>query len=472
MDNVTFQCGNCQKLMAVNPSFLGQQVRCPHCQQVVLAPAPASPTPANPVPEPATLATAQQVPLPPADAPAAPPFEELKETHIGMPGVSELESIFGSPEANSDALFGDGPRGLVEMPLDPAPPQAPAEQSAPAPPPVLGLMEPTLTYHPNESGSPDGKGPTGGTGPEAGAFTLNPNIVDAAGTEVASTAVDSDTLARAIPPQSIRAPADKGGWFIALLVVPLISYSILATIAVVYLRFFQAGPSQPHPLEMIPDVEGENPGVKHVKKRVSVNFHGRQEKDLPSHLRTVLGQRVRIGDLEVTPTSLELRRIEFAMPGKEPEPSDQDCLVLNLHLKNVSNDLAFCPLDPFFYRQWIEPKDGSSKAGMPFTYLTVGKQRFYGGPIGIVERAERHETIKGQQLSKELGPGDEMDSFVCTDPTLEVKEAVEKARSPMLWRIQVRRGLAKTPNRGEVPATAVIGVEFTREDIKTAVAER
>ena len=37
MATVNFQCGHCAKLMAVNATFLGQQVRCPHCQQVVVA---------------------------------------------------------------------------------------------------------------------------------------------------------------------------------------------------------------------------------------------------------------------------------------------------------------------------------------------------------------------------------------------------------------------------------------------------
>src|SRR5262249_39424642 len=41
METVNFQCGHCGKLMGVNTAFLGQQVHCPHCQQVVVAPAAA-----------------------------------------------------------------------------------------------------------------------------------------------------------------------------------------------------------------------------------------------------------------------------------------------------------------------------------------------------------------------------------------------------------------------------------------------
>src|SRR5437763_1257562 len=45
MQTVNFRCGHCNNLMAVGTEFLGQQVRCPHCQNVVVAP-PAAPAPA------------------------------------------------------------------------------------------------------------------------------------------------------------------------------------------------------------------------------------------------------------------------------------------------------------------------------------------------------------------------------------------------------------------------------------------
>jgi hypothetical protein len=251
----------------------------------------------------------------------------------------------------------------------------------------------------------------------------------------------------------------------ALLVVPLISYSILATIAVLWLRFHQqSGANQPHPLEMIPDLEGENPGVKAAKKRVSVDFKGRQEKDLPENLRTTLGRTIQIGDLEVTPLSVEFRAIEFVWPGYNPVKSETDSLVLNLRVKNVSKNSAFHPLDPFFVRRWEEVV-GQTKTGMPFTYLTVGKLRFYGGPLRNDEREEQHESIKGQRLDRELQPGESLETFICTSPDDPVKEAVERTSQPMLWRVQVRRGLVQTPNRGELSASAVVGVEFTSDQI-------
>ena len=101
MQTVQFQCGHCGKLMGVSHEFLGQQVRCPTCQQIVLAPAgegselapsadgnadelflanlqtapigdPPSPeTQPAAAPEPAPEATAPEAPAPEATAPAS-----------------------------------------------------------------------------------------------------------------------------------------------------------------------------------------------------------------------------------------------------------------------------------------------------------------------------------------------------------------------------------------------------------------
>jgi hypothetical protein len=378
-----------------------------------------------------------------------------------------MESIFTSPESNSDALFGGPPRGLVEMPPDPAPtvpvepPPAPSE-----PPALLGPMDTTLSYQRGAAERADVDAPTD---VDAAAFQLGPSNAGAG--EATSTANEEEDLARAIPKPRIRPPADRGGWLIALLIVPLISYSILATIAVIYLRWFHETPTnQPHPLETIPDLEGENPGVRPGKKRVSVNFKERQERDLPPRLRTRLGEPIQIGDLNVEPLSVEFRKIEFLSPQSEPVASADPVLVLNLRLTNTSENLAFHPLDPYFERRWVPVKD-QGKAGMPFTYLTVGKDHFYGGPIKTEEREEHRESIKGQRLGHELQPGESFETFICTSPDDPVQGAVERSRQPMLWRVQVRRGLVKTPNRGDVSASAVIGVEFTRDQVRAAADE-
>lgn len=438
METVNFQCGHCGNLMGVGHEFLGQQVRCPHCQQVVLAPPPPAPAP-----------------------PPAP--EGLQPPRLNLPDLSEPDSIFSSSDAD-DSLFGGSPRPLVELP--------PVEPTASAAPPVP-QVETTEPYAPPETAA-DGAPPAFAPDP----LPPLPEPMSPA-QEPLAPAGEPNLLEQAIPRPVVRAPRQSGGWLIALVIVPLISYSILATIAVLYLRFFQPPPPQPpHPLEMVPDLEGDNKGATRSGKRVSINFQGRQLRELPPNLVTSLGQSLTVGDLEVMPERVERRKITFRVPGYEkPEPSADDCLLLHLRLKNVSRDVVFKPLDPFFYRKWRQEK-GKTDVDMPFSYLTIGERRFFGGPLEYRPRGPKGgrddpmHTIDGQDLNIELKPGEAMRTFVCTDPDdAGVKKALAAAHGPMTWRLHVRRGLVEIPNKGEYSACAVVGVTFTDQDIGRPAAE-
>src|SRR6516225_5521737 len=75
MQTVQFQCGHCGSLMGVGVDLLGQQVRCPTCQQIVTAPASAAPAPPEPVssdsdPENLFLQNLQSAPIGEAPKPA------------------------------------------------------------------------------------------------------------------------------------------------------------------------------------------------------------------------------------------------------------------------------------------------------------------------------------------------------------------------------------------------------------------
>src|SRR5208282_1308015 len=91
MQTVNFLCGHCGKLMAVGSDYLGQQVRCPHCQQVVLAPS-----------------------VPPAPIPPAPVFMDPNITF----NRGEHDSIFG-PTEQTDDLFDAAPSRRLAMPPPP-----------------------------------------------------------------------------------------------------------------------------------------------------------------------------------------------------------------------------------------------------------------------------------------------------------------------------------------------------------------
>ena len=276
-------------------------------------------------------------------------------------------------------------------------------------------------------------------------------------------------------------PRKESGWVIPLLSFPLITYSVLATIALIVLYYrLQQEQERPHPLEMMPDIQGEYPGGK---RQGSASFLRLPPVDepLPDRLRVALGQSLTVGDLEVTPTKVELRRVWIKSPGNQPDEMDEESLVLFLRLKNVSADFVFRPLDPSFDRQWKERRaDGKPNRDRVYTFLELqqGGRRFFGGPVpwapkGAADRP-RPETVfvkeNGREVnqdyhSRELKPGEEMETLICTDHKDHVARALEDYHDGLLWRVQVRRGLVKVHDR-DVSATAVIGVEFTAKDIR------
>jgi hypothetical protein len=258
---------------------------------------------------------------------------------------------------------------------------------------------------------------------------------------------------------AVRMPKTRP-WLVPMLIIPLISYSILATIAAAIL--YAEKQRRIHPLEAIPD-QGENKGATRSKNG-AVKLPD-PAQDLPNRLKVALGDSIRIGDLEVTPEKVERRQIKYESRrhGSSPDPTRFDALALVLHLKNISQDVVFKPMDPYFTRQW-KPKNGGL---MPYTYLAIGDYHFYGGPLSMQDVRDHLLSVAGQDFDQELRPGEEFTTFICTDPDDPLKKALDgyNESDPLLWRVQVRRGLVRVHER-DVSATAVIGVQFSRKSIQ------
>src|SRR5262245_46999821 len=429
MQTANFQCGNCGNLMAVGTEFLGQQVRCPHCQQVVVAP-PA-----------------------PAPAPAPSPFQ--------LSPSGEHEDIF-SPKSDNEDLFGRPETPRLELPPDPAP-----SAGVPAPPPGGDGLAAPLS-------------PAGPPAPEQAAAVANPFAAAApAGEHRPEVDLGPGLASLTRPP---RVPSGGGGWFLPLVFLPLLLYAVLATVAAVmlYSRQPQAPPS---PFEAMPDDAGDTPGVRKGRPEGSLKWtRHTATADLPEKLRVPLGETLRVGDLEVTPLRVERARKEVITGTYRPEKCDHDSLVLHLRLKNVAADYSFTPLDNYFDRKW-KPGDGGSP---PLTQLQAGPQRFFGGPAQWVPRDTgrkgHRERVAGRPDYDPDGlqPGEEVEQFVCTDggTNREGGEAalhlfggtepktgkrVAPYAGPLLWRVHLRRGLFEWKGR-RLPAAAVVGVEFTDKD--------
>src|SRR4051812_42315526 len=218
MQTVQFACVHCGKLMAVGDELRGHQVRCPHCQQVVVAPPPINSTP-----------------------PPAPP-----------PAPAEQESIF-DPTGSDSALFGEAPRPVIEMPTEqialpddcslvrtditvPDAPGLPASASNP---------DATVVYDPTRSS--DLAATVQLQHPLSEPMPPSP-VQQAPGTsEIVPASSDLDALGGrdSVPLALSRSAAASNRWMI-LVLIPLISYAVLATIAVLILYF---RPAPPDPLE-------------------------------------------------------------------------------------------------------------------------------------------------------------------------------------------------------------------------------
>ena len=83
---------------------------------------------------------------------------------------------------------------------------------------------------------------------------------------------------------------------------------------------------------------------------------------------------------------------------------------------------------------------------------------------------EDSATNKTEQV---LSPGEEKEFFVCTDGGLKAGdkgkdafEAFDNYHGKLLWRVHLRRGVVILDEHRFVPASTVIGVEFTDADYR------
>jgi hypothetical protein len=466
MQTVNFQCGHCGKLMAVDAEYLGRQVRCPHCRLVVFAPAP---LPAVPV-----AATAPPPPGPPV--PECPAHEPVRP-----PAAADAEDIF-SPVEESDDIFGCADTPRIEMPAEPAP--APEYSSAVAttsPPPGPA------------AGAPDLSRDTDPFLPRTAEAT---SFADGSPTEELTTALAAEppapewlsappldtTAAPELSAPALRRAAARRGVSVWL-VIPLLSYALLATgLLIVLWSRLQTAPK--NPLEQyLPDTDGDRPGVEKKLKPMSSERRWRlTQVALSPSSRVRLGETLRVGALAVTPRMVEWRQVYVSQQGREqnPEPVrargpggelvEAPSLVLHLHLENASAEEVFQPLDRHFDRQW---KQGQGPP--PLTVLEAGDRRFYGGPAAWRPRGDPSgvpeylnlkdgEGFRPNPVDAPLHPGDSCEVFVCTDAADPAAGELRRYRGGLLWRVHLRRGLVAVRGQ-EVPASTVVGVEFTAAQV-------
>jgi hypothetical protein len=177
---------------------------------------------------------------------------------------------------------------------------------------------------------------------------------------------------------------------------------------------------------------------------------------------------IAIGDVEITPLKIEQRPWTAYSKHKSKDEPDavaiKETLVLMLRIKNISTDVLFYPMDPYFDRR---PKDGDRT--LPFTLIDAGGKKYFGGMISYeTDRGEiEREWLDGRQADGlPLQPGQSRDVVLVTRPAYatEIRDALRTQGGEAVWRVHVRRGLYEF-NGQEFAVAAVVGVRFNFSDL-------
>lgn len=317
--------------------------------------------------------------------PSVPEAAPVLETPAPSEPEHPLDSIFAPPEA-SDEVVGQSPAPKVEMP-------APGPGSAPTP---------------------------DSSGTSSDLFLPSPAATN---TEPASPSSESDL------PKFTPRPVYDSGVLTMYAFIFLIPYAILATLAVLYLLFFQ-GP-RTHPLDLMKDdaPKGRAKQITRVDRK----------HPLADHQKTTLGKEIRVGkdgDLTVTFVKVVLTK--------------QDDLALHLRARNNSKNAEFSPVHESFVRKmW-------GTTFLPYTYLEATSHA-----VGDI-----HDfyLMSGDKILK---PKEEVEIQLVTDDAYrrKIAEKVAGAKDSYVWRVHLRRGLYRWQNEDH-STTAVIAVEFNSEQIQ------
>ncbi len=530
--------------MGVGIELLGKHVRCPHCNQKLLAPtssepqaapataptAPASPRPQpednpfsfNAAPDPALPPKPDPAPPPPKKpavrvqpsqpkATTAPPPKPVTASPEPLPlDNSEpmfnftqkreaADSILSEPGESEDDVFGSQGGKRMRIPtlpeIPPSPPPAPmpaAAYSQPMPVPIL-IPPPTapapaahssdnpFAFELDQQSAPVPTVPQPlpiapqpvpvASQPRAAIPQPVPMPVQQLPKPVVATLEPIEELPEEEPaPKPSRGgrnrPTQSPSSGISMPVFfGVVGYAVLVTVAAIYGLFIKSGEKVDpgHPLSTIPDSFGEFDPVS--RKKVT-QYRFPVDGELPANQKAGLGGKIEIGQLEIEPLKVEIRPLKVIVEGKQEKPREEarrNTLVMQLRIKNTSNDLSIFPMDPALTRK-ARPDD---KQFVGTRLVVPGKQPFVGGGIEwpVAANVKRKYEEQQEKDNVPLNPGETREYVVFTDTDPQIVKTVKESSDTLLWRVQVRRGLIEFKGK-DVPVTAIIGVEFKSSDVK------
>jgi hypothetical protein len=218
----------------------------------------------------------------------------------------------------------------------------------------------------------------------------------------------------------------------------LLTYSSVLTLVLIWLfwtgRIPKSAPPETPPTAT--EKTAPEPAVRHVELRPAT-----PPPPIPPENITTLRKPVRLGDLEVTPRSIEAGPVALVHRIDANERrSEDDCLVLRLRLTNLSKNQTFTPIDP------VQVRERDIRTFDPYIATSEGR------PIRLFPLALDSEwSLFGQEFPV-LAPNESAETFIAAEPG-----SADHLADEMTWRVRVRFG----PYRSDM-----IGVRFTKSDVR------
>lgn len=234
----------------------------------------------------------------------------------------------------------------------------------------------------------------------------------------------------------------------------VVSYASVVTLACAYLMYLLL--TRPPSLDL-PDLA---PPAQ-TGNRVTTLQYLPPEKRLPTGQHLRLGESRRYGSVTITPVRVTRGPLEFDPdePGLEASKAPSgSVLKLHLRLENASEDQQFVPLDRrlVFTKEPDKKNFGWFKANN-FVCRDDERARHDRHVLVFDLAPEGPWLIRGENLDRELPPGESVEVFV---PTTE--EGWETLSGPLVWRVHLRKGYNRQSLRG---VTTLIEVNFNSAEI-------
>lgn len=333
------------------------------------------------------------------------------------------------PEADAEGRLTPATRAEVdfEAPVDRAEEREPDTSSATATDSVHAFLR-AISAEREEAGEAPEVVITAGSGVDVEPLVVvTPDSVESAAQPVAAGS-------QAVRPRRRREHPQQLSW------VAIIAIYLCGAMTGFVIGRLVYGPAAQSPLRKIPDYGVRQGGRQWVLPDSSAA--------VPRGQWLKFDRTTRIGDLEVRPLRIFVGRVKFVrlnpVTGKTETLGYSDkTLVLALRIRNVSDSLAFSPLDELFLRpsefpaySYIELPDGEKVPMYPLSKFS--------------ERNIQHQSFD------ELAPGEEREYWIAAHPRI-----LKQMRNTMVWRLQLRVG--GTPE--ETYAT-VVALEFSVSDVE------